>query len=70
MSIALDPSQPMRLEGFRAVLTLEARYPEHFWHQFGNVRHSICVAGLAALCEHDPVLNWRTPPVSTAHPFQ
>jgi len=29
------PPEPS-LEGFRAVLTQEARYLEHFWHQFGN----------------------------------
>jgi multiple sugar transport system permease protein len=48
LSIALDPEegeiefdgnlwppQPS-LEGFRAVVTQEARYLEDFWHQFGN----------------------------------
>ena len=29
------PPEPS-LEGFRAVLTQEARYLENFWHQFGN----------------------------------
>ena len=31
----LWPPEPS-LEGFRAVITQEARYLEHFWHQFGN----------------------------------
>jgi multiple sugar transport system permease protein len=31
----LWPPEPS-LEGFRAVVTQEARYLEHFWHQFGN----------------------------------
>jgi len=31
----LWPPEPS-FEGFRAVLTQEARYLEHFWHQFGN----------------------------------
>jgi multiple sugar transport system permease protein len=31
----LWPSEPS-LEGFRAVVTQEARYLEDFWHQFGN----------------------------------
>jgi len=31
----LWPAEPS-LEGFRAVVTQEARYLEHFWHQFGN----------------------------------
>ena len=46
--IALDPEEgeiefdgnlwtpEPSLEGFRAVVTQEARYLEHFWHQFGN----------------------------------
>jgi multiple sugar transport system permease protein len=33
------------LESFRAVVTQEARYLEHFWHQFGN---SLCI-GLATM---------------------
>lgn len=36
-----DPS----LEGFRAVVTQEARYLEDFWHQFGN---SLCI-GIATM---------------------
>ena len=31
----LWPPEPS-LEGFRTVITQEARYLEHFWHQFGN----------------------------------
>jgi multiple sugar transport system permease protein len=31
----LWPPEPS-LEGFREVVTQEARYLEHFWHQFGN----------------------------------
>jgi len=31
----LWPSEPS-LEGFRAVVTQDARYLEYFWHQFGN----------------------------------
>ncbi len=31
----LWPPEPS-LEGFRAVVTQEARYLEDFWHQFGN----------------------------------
>jgi multiple sugar transport system permease protein len=46
--IALDPEEgeiefdgniwtpEPSLEGFRAVVTQDARYLEHFWHQFGN----------------------------------
>lgn len=46
--IALDPEEgeiefdgniwppELSLEGFRAVVTQEARYLENFWHQFGN----------------------------------
>ncbi len=46
--IALDPEEgeiefdghiwppEVSLEGFRAVVTQEARYLENFWHQFGN----------------------------------
>jgi multiple sugar transport system permease protein len=48
LSIALDPEEgetefdgnlwppEPSLEGFRAVVTQEARYLEDFWHQFGN----------------------------------
>jgi multiple sugar transport system permease protein len=55
--IALDPEEgdiefdgniwtpEPSLEGFRAVVTQEARYLEHFWHQFGN---SLCI-GLSTM---------------------
>lgn len=38
------PPEPS-LEGFRAVVTQEARYLENFWHQFGN---SLCI-GIATM---------------------